>query len=491
MMQEQTNEAVQTLDLNRIWKNFCRILRRTWWLALLLAALIGGYRYYQSWKNFRPLYTASASFSVKSSFISTTDLIDTTQYYNSQATEQVVSSFPYIIRSEAMQERIRLALNTGWINGSIQATAVEGTNLFTLSVTSTDPQDAYNILNAVIENYPQVASFVIGDTVLSMIEQPVVPSTPVNTFQGTQTALKGGLFGLLLGLAVTMLLALARKTVQTDEDLKHFSSVQYLGALPYIHVKRRRTATGNGISVLNERLGDTLSAPVNALQVRLLRTKLESDGARVILVTSTMPGEGKTTVSFNLAASLAKSGKQVILVDADLRHQVLKSRFGIHTPSAGLLELSRAAKPDVARVLISVGDTTLKLLAGDKRVASPMSILDSAKMRNILRQTRSLADYVIVDAPPAGMLADAAVLCRSADQVLYVVQYDGVSVGQIVDSMYSLSAKGAELAGYVINGRPARQRGYGKYGYGYGRYGYGRYGYGKSNASEEKRKHTG
>lgn len=390
----------------------------------------------------------------------------------------MVSSFPYIIRSEAMQERIRLALNANWINGSVQAAAVEGTNLFTLSVTSSDPQDAYDILNAVIENYPQVASFVIGDTMLSMIEQPVVPSTPVNTFQGTQTALKGGILGLVLGLAVTMLMALARKTVQTEDDLKHFTSVQYLGALPYIHVKRRRNATGNGISVLNERLGDTLSAPVNALQVRLLRTEPDGGDARVILVTSTVPGEGKTTVSFNLAASLAKSGKRVILVDADLRHQVLKSRFGIHTPSAGLLELSRAAKPDVARVLIPVGDTTLNLLAGDNRLASPMAVLDSSKMRNILRQTRSLADFVIVDAPPAGILADAAVLCRSADQVLYVVQYDGVSQGQIADSMYSLSAKGAELAGYVINGRPIRRHSYGKYGY--GQYGYGRYGYGRT-----------
>lgn len=478
MMQEQTNEAVQQLDLNRVWKNFFRALRRTWWWVFLLAALIGGYRYYQSWNSFRSLYTATASFSVQSSFVSTTDLIDTTQYYNSQATEQVVSSFPYIIRSEAMQERIRLALNANWINGSVQAAAVEGTNLFTLSVTSSDPQDAYDILNAVIENYPQVASFVIGDTMLSMIEQPVVPSTPVNTFQGTQTALKGGILGLVLGLAVTMLMALARKTVQTEDDLKHFTSVQYLGALPYIHVKRRRNATGNGISVLNERLGDTLSAPVNALQVRLLRTEPDGGDARVILVTSTVPGEGKTTVSFNLAASLAKSGKRVILVDADLRHQVLKSRFGIHTPSAGLLELSRAAKPDVARVLIPVGDTTLNLLAGDNRLASPMAVLDSSKMRNILRQTRSLADFVIVDAPPAGILADAAVLCRSADQVLYVVQYDGVSQGQIADSMYSLSAKGAELAGYVINGRPIRRHGYGKYGY--GQYGYGRYGYGRT-----------
>ena len=118
-------------------------------------------------------------------------------------------------------------------------------------------------------------------------------------------------------------------------------------------------------------------------------------------------------MSFNLAASLAQSGKRVILVDADLRHQVVKARFGITTPSAGLLELSRAAKPDIARVLIPVpGVANLSLLAGDTRMKSPIGILDSPKMRSLLERTRTLADYVIIDAPPAGLLADAAVLFR-------------------------------------------------------------------------------
>lgn len=100
------------------------------------------------------------------------------------------------------------------------------------------------------------------------------------------------------------------------------------------------------MSILNPHVGDSLSVPIDALQVRLLRTKPAGQESRVILVTSTLPGEGKTTVSFNLAASLAQSGKRVILVDADLRHQVIKARCGITTPSAGLLELSRAAKPE-------------------------------------------------------------------------------------------------------------------------------------------------
>ena len=72
-------------------------------------------------------------------------------------------------------------------------------------------------------------------------------------------------------------------------------------------------------------------------------------------------------------------------------------------------------------------------------MASPMGILDSPKMRSLLEQIRALADYVIIDAPPAGILADAAVLCRSADQVLFVVRYDGAPRSQVMDAMYSVT----------------------------------------------------
>lgn len=487
-MQEYVHEQDLELkiDLHAMIRNFFHILKKTWWWVLLLAALIGGLRYTQARRNFVPMYTATASFSVKSSYVGTTDLVDTTQYYDSQATEQVVSSFPYIIRSEAMQERIRLTLDTTWINGTVSASSIGETNIFTLTVTSNQPQDAYDILNAVIENYQPVASFVIGSTQLTMIQEPVVPSTPVNTFQGTRTGIKWGAAGLLLGLALTFLLSLGRKTVQTADDLKGGTSVPCIGTIPLISVKKRSKSTGNAVSILNPHVGDSLSVPIDALQVRLLRTKPAGQESRVILVTSTLHGEGKTTVSFNLAASLAQSGKRVILVDADLRHQVIKARCGITTPSAGLLELSRAAKPDVGRVLISVPNTNLHLLAGDTRMASPMGILDSPKMRSLLEQIRALADYVIIDAPPAGILADAAVLCRSADQVLFVVRYDGAPRSQVMDAMYSVTGKGAELSGFVINGRPSKKHdGYGYHRYGYGKYGYGsKYGYGKSSGSK-------
>ena len=392
-MQEHEHIVEQKIDLEQIGRNFFYFLKKTWWLVTLLGILAGGLRYYKAWSSFVPRYTATASFSVKSGYVGTTDLVDTTQYYNNQAAEQVVSSFPYILRSEAMQERICLELNTSRINGMVTASSIGETNIFTLTVTSNNPQDAYDILNAVIKNYPQVASFVIGGTQLSMIEEPQVPVAPTNVFRGERSAMKGAAMGVLLGLGLTLLMAFSRKTIQTSDDLKRMTAVPCMGTIPAIQLKRRRKAAGSGISILNPRLGDRLAVPIGALQVRLLRAQPTGKTARMVLVTSTIPGEGKTTVSFNLAVSLAQSGKRVILVDADLRHQVVKARAGITAPSAGLLELSRAARPDVSRVLLPVpGVQNLQLLAGNTRMASPMGVLDTPKMRSLLEQTRALAD---------------------------------------------------------------------------------------------------
>ncbi len=306
-----------------------------------------------------------------------------------------------------------------------------------------------------------------------------------------RNAVKYMLIGAAAGFALTVLLALMRKTVCSEEDLKNLTSVKYLGSIPAIRSRRRGGKITGGVSVLNEKVSDYLDSPIRGILVPLLRAPVRHEGGRVLLVTSTVPGEGKTTASFNLAACLAQSGKRVILIDGDLRHQSIKGRFGIKAPSAGLIELSRAPKPDVSRVLLSVPNSELKLLAGDPGFETAPEFLDSDKMRNIISQCRSIADVVVIDAPPAAGLADAAVLSRIADQIVYVIRHDIVFRDQAADTMQSLFGHGAEVSGYILNCVPRSRSGYGKSGYGYGSghgygYGYG-YGYGKGYGKSKSR----
>ena len=205
-------------------------------------------------------------------------------------------------------------------------------------------------------------------------------------------------------------------------------------------------------------------------------------GAKVILITSTVPGEGKTTLAANLAVSLAQGGSKVILVDADLRLQSLHRFFRVQHESRGLADALEAQNPYIPGFLTDVGIENLKLISGGK-TAAPFSILRSRKIKNIFEKLRDMADYVIVDTPPSGMLSDAESFLRYSDGVIYLVKADYASRSQIIDNIQALSENRAEMIGYVLGGV---QPGGGNYGYGGYNYGYKGYGYNYEKTPEKE-----
>lgn len=185
----------------------------------------------------------------------------------------------------------------------------------------------------------------------------------------------------------------------------------------------------------------------------------------------------------NLAVSLAQNGSKVILVDADLRLQSLRRFFRVRHESRGLVDALEAQNPYLPGFLTDVGVENLKLISGGSSAAS-FSILRSKKIKNIFEKLRDMADYVIVDTPPSGMLSDAESFIRYSDGVIYVIKAEYASRSQIIDNIQSLSENRAEMIGYVIGG--VRQTG-GNYGYGYGsKYGYNYKSYGYNYGKEGK-----
>ena len=208
------------------------------------------------------------------------------------------------------------------------------------------------------------------------------------------------------------------------------------------------------------------------------------------MVTSTSPGEGKSTVSANLALSLADQGLKVALVDCDLRKQTLKDLFAVKEKTLGLVDLIPGRnRTSVTDALVQVPDSSLLLLSGDKVAEHPQNFLSANSLQTIINSLRKAMDYVIVDTPPSGLLSDAATLSEWVDGVIYVVRQDYLSHSAILDSVQRLSEADIRFLGSVINQaeRNTSRSGYG-YGYGYGKgYGYG-YGYGYGNKYYGSRK---
>ncbi len=462
----------QAIDLSRLMKELSFVWRRLFWLPVLLALILGGLWYLRAKSSYVPMYASEATFTIEVSNSSSSDVSGTSAYYDKATAEQLGKTFPYLIQSDLLYSKICRVMGVSSLNGSISAWTVANTNLFTIRVTSSDPKMALTLLEKTIEVYPQVADYVIGNTVMNLLTQPVEASAPINSFRPVPTFAKAAVAGFLLGLALLVLRAASRKTVREPEEIQKKLNQTCLATLPRVVFKRRGKKQTETMFLLNKHLSGSFQEGIRSLRIKLLR-QLPQQGCKVILVTSTMPGEGKSVVSANLAMSLAQNGARVVLMDLDLRKPSIKKTIGLQGPSKGMVELLDRKETDVTPYLQQIDGASLWVLAGDAPARSAQQ-LTAKKLTAYLDGLRGGADFIILDTPPCGLLADSANLARAADGAVYITGYGAVEVPHILDGMQFLMENGTPILGCVLNGVPGGRGGYG-YGYGYG-YGDG-YGY--------------
>jgi succinoglycan biosynthesis transport protein ExoP len=214
-----------------------------------------------------------------------------------------------------------------------------------------------------------------------------------------------------------------------------------------------------------------LHAPssVEAENYRTIRTSLlvtaESRGAKVIMVSSAEPGDGKTTLISNLAVALAQSGKRVLLIDADLRRPTLNRMFripqgkGLTDVLSGELDLLSAVRPSVVE--------RLSLLTAGTAPANPAEILSSSRLHWVLDEAREEFDFVFLDAPPMLAVSDPCVLARDTDGILIVVRLNKNTRTALARVRELLNDQNIPVLGAVVNGVPLK----GGHEYGYTYYG--------------------
>ena len=436
--------------------------------------------------NYTPMYQSRAMFTVSSGY-SSDDILSYSYYYDNEAAKQLAAAFPYMLGTDVMNELVKNELGVSYINGSIRAEAVADTNLFILTVTSSDPQDAYDILEAVIASYPRVALYMVDYSQVIMKSEPTVPTAPYNSFSWKGSAVKGGMLGLGLSCLAALVLAMMRKTIFSAADLKASANVPILASVARTSAKKRRSGKGI-ISLTHAGVDPDFVEAMRGLRIKLLRAMTEP-GAQVILVTSTLPGEGKTTISANLALSLASSGLRTVLIDTDLRKQDTKAAVGVNDTRPGLPEYMADSNIKVASMLSPVPGSSLEVICSTAAKRRPP--MNAHKLEQLIERLRPDYDYIVLDTPPCGIISDAKFICRCADAIVYVVRHDYASRNQIVDSMQELADQKAKLTGCVLNDTPAvshsKRYGYGQYGYGkygYGKTGYKKYGYGRDKAGD-------
>lgn len=471
----------EPLDLNTIFHDVLRGMKKLWWACFLLV-LFGAAGSWLAAKNaYRPLYRASASFTV-STGSGESGGFSYGFYYNTATASQLVRTFPYILESELLTDSIKQTLGTAYIPASLSASAVEDSNLFTLTATGTDAETTLQVLNAAIEGYPEAARYVLGDIEFNMLSAPTLPTAPYNTFDDARAAGTGALYGLCVGAAWIILYACTRRTIRHEEEIAANLHLLCLGALPKVVFKKRNKKKNEVLTLTNPHVPESYREAARGFAMRLERCLAASNG-KAVLFCGTLPGEGVHTTAFAAAYVLGEMGKNVVLLDLDLKRGMDKVTPGLETCLLGHCP--------VQEVLHRRGEEPYLYAACSRGLTAREVLSVGENLRTVIENLKSAFDCVLLIAPESARLAEVLSAAESCNLAVYVIEQDRAARTKIKAGLEKLLNCDVAVAGCVLNGVQTGLSGYGYgkygYGYGYGKYGkYGHYGrYGARRTREE------
>lgn len=217
---------------------------------------------------------------------------------------------------------------------------------------------------------------------------------------------------------------------------------------------------------------------------KTLRTNIRfsGDDVKVIALTSSVPNEGKSAVSFNLANSLAEDDKRVLYIDADIRKSVTVVRYGVDIETKGLSHYL-TGQSKLEEVIYETNVNNFSIVFTGQSAPNPSELLGNQRFKDLIAYAREHYDYVIIDCPPLGSVIDAAIVAKECDGAIIVIETDNASYKIVQRVKKQLEQSGCKILGAVLNKVEMGGKGYGYgkgyYGNYYGKY-YGNYGeYGK------------
>ena len=449
-------------------RNFFQLLRDHWKLitfVTLLSAAVSS----MLTARMTPLYASSVTLYV-SAQAKTGDLV--TAYQGALLSQQEVQSYsdllggPMLARTVASD--LGLHMTAAHLAGEISTRPIPQTVLLTATVTDPSPRRAQQIAASVGRQFVKLVSALerppgggkptVHVTVVAPAE---LPASPVSPSRSRNVGLAAAL-GLLFAIGLTAARRSLDTTIKSVDQLSATTAQKpVMGTIPFTSAARKHPLITGG-----QRSGRRTEA------FRKICTNLQFIDVdvphRVLLFTSALPEEGKSSTVCNLAIALARSGKRVIVVEADLRRPRATGYLGLPN-GVGLTDilLGRAAIEDAVQTW---GEQEFTVLASGPAPPNPSDLLGSQRMRLLVDQLRREYDMILIDAPPVLPFADAVAAAPACDGVIVIVRHGKTRADHVRRAAESLAAVGSQILGSVLSMVPGgRHPEYG-YGYGYRRY---------------------
>jgi len=459
-MGDDAEGAFDTVGL----RDYIRLVTRRWptilavmLLSVVLAAL--------ATIRMTPTYESSIEM-----FVASSQSSSDAQYQNQLFSQQRAKSYARLLTGEDVAKRVvddlRLPISADEFAQHVTAEVVTDTVILRATVSDESAKQAQLLaskLGEVFVGYIGSLETPEGQDTspikVSVVGEADLPGSPASPNVVLNIAL-GIIVGLILGLVVAAVREMLDNSIRTFEDVGRVIGAPALGTIEYDK------------AIPSQPLLTSLPDHHPRLEaIRILRTNLQfvdvDRSVKVIVVTSSVPGEGKSTTAANLALALAQSGNRVALVEGDMRRPRISEYLGVEG-SVGLTTVLVGQVPlaDAMQLVLPDG---LEVLTSGKLPPNPSDIIQTQAMKDLMLTLRDTYDFVLVDAPPLLPVTDAALLAALADGAILIVRHGKTSRELVEMSSERLESVGARLLGVVINMVP--QKGGSSYGYGYG-YGY-------------------
>lgn len=462
------------------------LLMKKAWLIGLVALLTAVLTFLGSYYLITPKYESSAMFYVNNnSGISLDDIKVGITSSDKTARELLVKTYIVLLKTRPVLldvlDMAGVDMDYRDLEKMITAEAVDGTEIFRVTVTSPDPYEAEKLANAIAEILPKKIDVTVDGTSAKVVEDAIVSEAPSSPNYLTNTIL-GFLVGLALSVSVIVLYDLFDVIIRSEEDVQMCCPHPVLAAVPDMTVQskggyysgsgrksRKKGAAAGPKEIVLVGGGISFAA---AEAYKLLRTKLQfsfvdDNDCHIIGVSSAMAGEGKSLSSVNLAYSLAQLDKRVLLIDCDMRRPSLSAKLPIKKLPGLSNYLTRQVSMEEAIQTYGNADegAAFDVIAAGRNPPNPIELLNSGRMHKALEQLRENYDYILLDLPPVGEVSDALVVSKLVDGILLVVRQNYCNRSLLSAAVKQFGFVETRILGVVLNCATEEGRGYGKYYY--------------------------
>lgn len=413
-----------------------------------------------------PRYTASVQLYVSANSTDTTADINSLNY-----AQKVVTTYINFLQTNTFYHKViiesGLEYDPDQLREMTWIETINNTEIFQISVTSHNPQVSYQLATTMQAVAPDLIRNILNTAEISVVDPVVYPQAPSGPNVWFNTLI-GGLLGLVVSAVATLLWEMLNNNVKNQEDLEKKYDMPVLSAIPDFHTSnkgmvhfihklpfmKKRLKAKVLQSNFNDETRFFIVEAFNSLRTNL-RFLLRHDGCKKIMITSPNQGEGKSTISANLAKSIAQTGSKVLLLDCDLRRGTLHSFFDIKS-SPGVSDTLSGMFTE-KEVLQETEHSNLQVISMGSVPPNSAELLGSKQMEELLKYFEKQFNYIIIDTPPVNILSDAIGMIKQVDGVIMVVREGITSHSGISNAIAKFKFSDANILGFVLNALSDKQ----------------------------------